>query len=115
MAPPVSVQLSRTMSAQAEPFGYPILFPSDEVCEKDGLMKIPATLSQRIEDEIANLRPEPLGHINYEGIHYRGLPLFGTIGEVWLLRPDGSFWKVDSDLGVPLQPLPDGLHMMALA
>jgi hypothetical protein len=38
----------------------------------------------------------------------------GTIGSVWLMRPDGSLWDVDDDFGKPLQPLPKDLHVMAL-
>ena len=77
-------------------------------------MKIPTDLSERIENEIAALTPEPIGHINYDGIHYHALPLFGTIGEVWLLRPDGSLWKADSEFGIALEALPENLHTIAL-
>jgi hypothetical protein len=77
-------------------------------------MTISPGLSQRIEREISMLKPEPIGHINYEGVLYRGLPVLGTIGEVWLLRADGSLWRVDSDLGLPLEPLPERLRTMAL-
>lgn len=77
-------------------------------------MTISPGLSQRIEHEISMLKPEPIGHINYEGVLYRGLPVLGTIGEVWLLRADGSLWRVDSDFGLPLKPLPERLRTMAL-
>lgn len=77
-------------------------------------MHLRPELSQRIEHEIAMLTPKPIGHINYEGVLYRGLPVFGTLGEVWLLRADGSLWKVDSEFGVPLQLLPARLRTMAL-
>jgi hypothetical protein len=77
-------------------------------------MKIPPAISRQIEDAIASLAPEPLGHINFDGLRYRALPLFGTIGEVWLLKADGSFWKADSETGVPLEPLPEDLEIIAL-
>jgi len=77
-------------------------------------MRISAELSVRIAGEIAKLTPEAIGHINYEGIRFGALPLFGTIGEVWLLRPDGSLWKADSDLGLELTPLPQSLQVIAL-
>lgn len=77
-------------------------------------MNISAALSKRIEDAIGELNPESLGHVNYEGIRYRALPLLGTIGEVWLLRPDGTFWRADSDCGLALEPLPESLHVSAL-
>jgi hypothetical protein len=77
-------------------------------------MRMTPTISRRIEDEIAALAPEPLGHTNYEGLRYRALPLFGTLGEVWLLRPDGTFWRADSEVGLPLEPLPENLRTIAL-
>lgn len=77
-------------------------------------MKVPPSIANRIEEEVAKLSPETVGHMNYEGIHYGALPLFGTLGEVWLLRADGTLWKADSDFGVPLTPLPENLHTIAL-
>lgn len=77
-------------------------------------MAIPHAVSERIAGEIANLTPESIGHINYEGILYRALPLLGTLGEVWLLRADGSLWRADSDWGLALEPLPENLHTIAL-
>jgi hypothetical protein len=77
-------------------------------------MKIPPAMVAQIEREIAELKPKPLGHINYEGIHHQALPLFGTIGETWLLRGDGSLWRADSDWSLALQPLPVDLHTIAL-
>jgi hypothetical protein len=75
---------------------------------------ITLALSERISDEIAKLPRESVGHINYDGHHYGALPLFGTIGATWLLRPDGSLWRADSDLGLPLEPLPASMRTMAL-
>lgn len=77
-------------------------------------MKLPPVIAKLVEDEIAKLTPEGVGHINYEGVRYRALPLMGTIGEVWLLRADRSFWLADSDLGRGLEPLPESLHTTAL-
>jgi hypothetical protein len=77
-------------------------------------MRLSEALSKRIEEEIANLTPEPIGHINYDGILHRALPVFGTLGEVWLLRPDGSLWKSDAELANPLEPLPNSLDTIAL-
>ena len=77
-------------------------------------MRVPPKISERIQQEIAALADEPIGHINYEGIRFNALPVWGTIGEVWLLRSDGSFWTVDSDAGVPLAPLRDDMHTTAL-
>src|SRR4051812_6039960 len=77
-------------------------------------VRIPPALAKRIEDEIAALVPEPVGHISYEAIRYQALPLFGTLGAVWLLRSDGSLWTVDSDSGAPFEPLAEGWHTIAL-
>ena len=70
-------------------------------------MKIPPAIAARIDEEIAKLTSKGRGHIDDEGIEYKGLPLMGTIGAVWLLRADGSLWTVDSDLGLPFEPLPE--------
>jgi hypothetical protein len=56
-------------------------------------MNLSTSIAEHIEEAIARLAPEPQGHINYEGVLHHALPLFGTIGEVWLLRPDGSLWR----------------------
>src|SRR5690349_14930924 len=77
-------------------------------------MVIPLATSRRIERAIASLAPEPVGHVSYEGLKYNALPLFGSIGEVWLLRADGSLWRADSDADLPLEPLPEALHTAAL-
>jgi hypothetical protein len=81
-------------------------------------MKTPQDMPERIANAIAkaieDLAPESIGHINYEGVRYQALPIFGTIGEVWLLRADGSLWRADSDFGAPLEPLPESLRTVAL-
>jgi hypothetical protein len=77
-------------------------------------MKLSSGLARRVEDAIATLKPEPVGHINYEGIAHHALPLFGTLGEVWLLRSDGSLWRSDADIGLALEPLPEALHITAI-
>jgi hypothetical protein len=79
------------------------------------MLPIPATLSQRIEAEIQRLEEHPPGHINHEGRRQNALPLFGTVGEVWLLRPDGTLWRADSDFGRKLEPLPNEAQLTALA
>jgi hypothetical protein len=77
-------------------------------------IEVSTALSRRISEEIRSLTPEPIGHINYEGIRYQALPLFGTIGQTWLLRPDGTLWRSDSELGLELEPLPTNLWNQAL-
>jgi hypothetical protein len=77
-------------------------------------MNLSDELVRRIHDAIAQLTPEPVGHINYEGTVHGALPLFGTLGEVWLLRPDGTLWRSDADYGLALEPLPEDLHVIAI-
>jgi hypothetical protein len=77
-------------------------------------MYISAEMAVRIDEAIATLETKPTGHINGEGVRHGALPLAGTIGEVWLLRSDGSFWRSDADSGLKLEPLPDELHTIAL-
>jgi hypothetical protein len=76
--------------------------------------RMSTTVSQQIDEAIAGLSVEPIGHINFDGQRYAALPLFGTLGEVWLLRPDGSLWRADSETGSRFEPLPVHLHTTAL-
>jgi hypothetical protein len=77
-------------------------------------MDVDQELSRRIQAAIDRLTPEAIGHVNFDGIKYKALPLLGTVGEIWLLRPDGSLWRADSDFGLPLEPLPEELHTTAI-
>ena len=77
-------------------------------------MRIPFDIEQRIEKTIAELSPRSWGHVNYEGVTHHALPLMGTIGEVWMLRPDGTFWRSDADFGLALESLPEEFHTLAL-
>lgn len=77
-------------------------------------MKLTSKLADKIERAIAAAAVAPKGHIDQEASSNHGLALFGTIGEVWLLRADGSLWRVDSDFGLPLEPLPEELHTVAI-
>jgi hypothetical protein len=53
-------------------------------------------------------------HVDHEAARHGGIALMGTIGSVWLLRPDGTLWDVDDDFGRPLTPLPNELEAEAL-
>ena len=55
-----------------------------------------------------------MGHVDNEAARYGGVSLMGTIGAIWLSRPDGMFWEVDDDSGRPLQPLPVQFQTSAL-
>src|SRR4051812_33696896 len=45
---------------------------------------------------------------------YGAIALMGTIGSLWMMRPDGTLWDVDLDWDKPFAPLPDELHITAL-
>lgn len=77
-------------------------------------MKLPPAIRDRIEHEITISAAAAEGHIDHEAASNGGIALFGTIGEVWLLRPDGSLWRVDSDYGLPLEALPADLATVAV-
>ncbi len=53
--------------------------------------------------------------IDKEAAGHGALALMGTIGAIWMLRPDGTLWDADADFGRPLTPLPPDLHVQALA
>ena len=76
-------------------------------------MRLPSDISDRVSAWVAQT-PKDGGHVDNEAARYGGVSLMGTIGAVWLLRPDASFWEVDDDSGRPLQPLPAQFHTMAL-
>lgn len=77
-------------------------------------MILTTALVDKIQHATAAAAMAPKGHIDQEAASNNGLALFGTIGEVWLLHPDGSLWRVDSDFGLPLEPLPEELHTIAI-
>jgi hypothetical protein len=76
-------------------------------------MIIPARIAERIESVVATTSPEG-GHIDNEAARYGGVAVMGTIGAVWLLRSDGTFWDVDDDSGRALAPLPPEWHHAAI-
>ncbi len=77
-------------------------------------MRLPEHVAERILSTVAGT-PTSGGHIDNEAARYGGVALMGTIGAVWLLRPDGTLWEVDDDFGRPLVPLSPEWHHAALA
>lgn len=76
-------------------------------------MNLPPHIADRIRKLVAATSTEG-GHVNNEAARYGGIVLMGTLGATWLVRPDGTFWDVDEDTGKPLQPLAEGLQVLAL-
>ena len=55
------------------------------------MVLVPGEVAERIHLAIAAV--DPSGHtIHQEARRYGGIALMGTIGCIWLLRPDGSLW-----------------------
>jgi len=77
-------------------------------------MMLPAYVVERIQTIVATTEPVGGGHIDNEAAKYGGVALMGTIGAVWLLRPDGTFWDVDDDFGRPIAPLAPEWHHAAI-
>ena len=77
-------------------------------------MSLPPHIAERIAAILRTMSTEGF-HIDHEAARYGGVALMGTIGATWLLRPDGTFWTVDDDLGSPLTPLSDERRVSALA
>ena len=76
-------------------------------------MTIPDHVAARIERTIAGFPTTGL-HVDHQAARYGAIALVGSIGTLWMLRPDGTFWDVDDDLGKPLTPLPAEEQLMAL-
>jgi hypothetical protein len=76
-------------------------------------MPLPAHIAERIRSIVASTSTNGY-HIDSEAARYGGVALMGTIGAVWLLRPDGTLWDVDDDSGRLLAPLASEWHHAAL-
>jgi hypothetical protein len=74
-------------------------------------MDLPTHISERIRETIA--RGGGKG-IDEEARAHGAIALMGTIGSIFMLRPDDSFWDADADWGKPLAPLAEEWHMRAL-
>jgi hypothetical protein len=75
-------------------------------------MELPTHISERIRDSIAS---GGCGKgIDEEAVGHGAIALMGTLGSIFMLRPDGTFWDADADWGKPLAPLAEEWHMRAL-
>lgn len=79
---------------------------------RDGVLILSPHIAQRIRDVIARGGGFP---IDDEARQHGAIALNGTIGSIWMLRPDGTLWDADADFGKPLQPLQARYHQMAVA
>jgi hypothetical protein len=75
-------------------------------------MDLPTHISERIRDAIA--RGGGGKGIDEEARGHGAIALMGTLGSIFMLRPDGTFWDADADWGKPLAPLTEEWHIKAL-
>ncbi len=72
-------------------------------------------LPNHIRDRIREVLVQGGGFlIDEEARGHGAIALMGTIGAIWMLRPDGTFWDADADFGKPLTPLPPELEITAI-
>lgn len=76
-------------------------------------MELPQHIVERIRQFVAVTSKEGF-HVDCESARHGGISLMGTMGAVWLLRPDGTLWDVDDDFGKPITPLAPEWHVAAL-
>lgn len=77
------------------------------------MILLPPAIAARIERCVLGEDGFDLG-IDQEARTHGAIALMGTIGMIWGLRPDGSFWMFDQDFEVTLEPLPANCEMQAL-
>lgn len=78
------------------------------------MVTLSATVKQHIERCIAGLEG-PGFAIDEEARSHGAIALMGTIGVIWGLRSDGTFWQFDEDFGLAFAPLPQEQETIALA
>jgi hypothetical protein len=60
-------------------------------------MLLPVHISERIREVLAQGGGFP---IDEEARGHGAIALMGTIGAIWMLRPDCTFWDADADLAL---------------
>ncbi len=74
-------------------------------------MNLPPDIVVRIREVLAG--PCEFA-IDREARSHDAIALMGTVGTIWMLRPDGTFWEADEDWGLPFRPLASELELTAL-
>jgi len=77
------------------------------------MLNLPANIKERIEQCVAG-QADAAKTIDEEARSHGAIALMGTIGVIWGLRPDGTFWQFDEDFGLELAPLPTELELEAI-
>jgi hypothetical protein len=64
------------------------------------------TLPDHIAEKIRGVIEQGGGtYIDEEARGHGAIALMGTLGSIWMLRPDGTLWDADADWGKSLTPL----------
>ena len=78
-------------------------------------MDLPTGIAALIRDAIAGTN---VSHRDIDGVAARqgAIALMGTMTDLWVLRPDGTFWSVDFENDdKPPEPLAASEHVRAIA
>ena len=77
------------------------------------MINLPAIIKERIERCVAG---EDGHHISMDDLarEHGAIALFGTIGYIWGLRPDGTLWQIDQDFGLPFEQLAEEWEINAI-
>lgn len=78
------------------------------------MIHLPAVVRDRIERCVAGVEGPNFG-IDDEARMHGAIALMGSLGAIWGLRPDGTFWEFDEGCEVPLTVLPEEREVLALA
>ena len=77
------------------------------------MLTLPANVAERIR-ACVEAGEGPAFAIDQEARKHNAIALMGTIGVIWGLRTDGTFWQFDEDWGLELTLLPQELTVQAL-
>ena len=79
------------------------------------MVDIPRTIHDQILCTLRETDPH-LGdfHPDSQALSHGAIVLMATLGIIWGLRPDGTFWKFDADCDLPLTPLEEEWEIPAL-
>jgi hypothetical protein len=77
------------------------------------LINLPPQIESRVSRCVAGVEG-PNFAIDAEARDHGCIALIGTIGMIWGIRPDGSFWQFDEDSGRELASLPEEHELEAL-
>ena len=76
------------------------------------------TISQELRDRVQQVLddgPSPRYPMDDEAAAHGAIAIWGTLGMIVGLRPDGTLWQFDAEWGAPLAPVPPEHQVSVLA